>query len=127
MTPPFSSQDLGRIFDAGTITRGRSLGLAGRVEVQLEGDTITAVVQDSGGGFGTLRMRAITASQWLLIGRDGVVFRRVECVILDVEFDHFLVRDFHVLRIKIAIDLVANLVRFRLWGCRRSTEQSPGD
>ena len=48
MTPPFSSQDLGRIFDARTITRGRSLGLAGQVEVELEGDTITAVVQDSG-------------------------------------------------------------------------------
>ena len=48
MTLPFSSQDLGRIFDARTITRGRSLGLAGRVEVQLEGDTITAIVQDSG-------------------------------------------------------------------------------
>jgi uncharacterized Zn finger protein len=48
MTTPFSSQDLGRIFDARTITRGRSLGLAGQVEVQLEGDTITAVVQDSG-------------------------------------------------------------------------------
>ena len=48
MTTPFSSQDLGRIFDARTITRGRSLGLAGRVEVQLEGDTITAIVQDSG-------------------------------------------------------------------------------
>ena len=48
MTPPFSSQDLGRIFDARTITRGRSLGLAGQVEVQLEGDTITAIVQDSG-------------------------------------------------------------------------------
>src|ERR1700722_10405658 len=48
MTLPFSSQDLGRIFDARTITRGRSLGLAGQVEVQLEGDTITAIVQDSG-------------------------------------------------------------------------------
>ena len=48
MTPPFSSQDLGRIFDARTITRGRSLGPAGQVEVQLEGDTITAIVQDSG-------------------------------------------------------------------------------
>ena len=35
MTPPFSSQDLGRIFDARTITRGRSLGLAGQVEAVL--------------------------------------------------------------------------------------------
>jgi uncharacterized Zn finger protein len=48
MTPPFSSQDLGRIFEARTITRGRSLGLAGQVDVQLEGDTITAIVQDGG-------------------------------------------------------------------------------
>ena len=46
MPTPFSSQDLGRIFDARTITRGRSLGLAGQVAVQLDGDTITASVQD---------------------------------------------------------------------------------
>ena len=50
----------------------------------------------------------------MLIGRDGVVRSEVECVVLDVEFGHFLVRDFHVHRIKIAIDLVANLARFRL-------------
>ncbi len=46
MPTPFSSQDLGRTFDARSLTRGRSLGLAGTVEVQLEGDTITGVVQD---------------------------------------------------------------------------------
>ena len=46
MPTPFSSQDLGRIFDARALTRGRSLGLAGGVEVRLEGDTIAAVVQD---------------------------------------------------------------------------------
>src|SRR4051794_13712678 len=46
MPTPFSSQDLGRIFDARALTRGRSLGLAGAVAVQLEGDTITATVQD---------------------------------------------------------------------------------
>ncbi|MBW4092484.1 MAG: DEAD/DEAH box helicase [Proteobacteria bacterium] len=44
---PFSSQDLGRIFDGRVLTRGRSLGLAGGVTVQLEGDTISGVVQDS--------------------------------------------------------------------------------
>jgi hypothetical protein len=48
MPTPFSSQDLGRIFDARTITRGRSLGLANQVEVQLDADTITAIVQDRG-------------------------------------------------------------------------------
>ena len=36
MPTPFSSQDLGRIFDARALTRGRSLGLAGGVDVQLE-------------------------------------------------------------------------------------------
>ncbi|MFL5252759.1 MAG: SNF2-related protein [Rhodopila sp.] len=46
MPTPFSSQDLGRIFDARALTRGRSLGLAGAVAVQLEGDTLTATVQD---------------------------------------------------------------------------------
>src|SRR5919202_55701 len=34
MPTPFSSQDLGRIFDARALTRGRSLGLAGAVAVQ---------------------------------------------------------------------------------------------
>lgn len=46
MPTPFSSQDLGRIFDARALTRGRSLGLSGGVEVALEGDTVTGVVQD---------------------------------------------------------------------------------
>jgi superfamily II DNA or RNA helicase len=46
MPTPFTSQDLGRIFDARVLTRGRSLGLAGGVDVQLEDGTITGVVQD---------------------------------------------------------------------------------
>ena len=46
MPTPFSSQDLGRIFDGRTLTRGRSLGLAGGVTVQLDGDTIAGVVQE---------------------------------------------------------------------------------
>ncbi|HET8995463.1 MAG TPA: DEAD/DEAH box helicase, partial [Acetobacteraceae bacterium] len=46
MSTPFSSQDLGRIFDGRTLTRGRSLGLAGAVTVELEGDTIAASVQE---------------------------------------------------------------------------------
>ena len=48
MPTPFSSQDLGRIFDARVLTRGRGLGLAGGVEVQLDGDTVTALVQERG-------------------------------------------------------------------------------
>src|ERR1700749_3093763 len=48
MPTPFSSQDLGRVFDARALTRGRSLGLAGSVAVELEADTIKAVVQDRG-------------------------------------------------------------------------------
>jgi len=44
MPTPFSSRDLDRIFDARAITRSR--GLCGGVEVQFDGDTITATVQD---------------------------------------------------------------------------------
>jgi superfamily II DNA or RNA helicase len=46
MPTPFSSQDLGRIFDGRALTRGRTLGLAGGVDIQLEGDTIAGTVQD---------------------------------------------------------------------------------
>ena len=46
MPTPFSSQDLGRIFGARALTRGRTLGLAGGVDVQLNADTIAGTVQD---------------------------------------------------------------------------------
>jgi len=46
MPTPFTSQDLGRAFDGRALTRGRGLGLAGGVEVRLDDDTITGVVQD---------------------------------------------------------------------------------
>jgi superfamily II DNA or RNA helicase len=46
MPVQFSSQDLSRIFDGRALTRGRGLGLAGAVDVQLDGNTITAVVLD---------------------------------------------------------------------------------
>jgi superfamily II DNA or RNA helicase len=46
MPTQFSSQDLGRIFDSTVLTRGRTLGLAGGVQVALDGDTITGTVQD---------------------------------------------------------------------------------
>ena len=48
MLTPYSSQDLGRVFDARALTRGRSLGLASAVAVQLEGDTIIGIVDDQG-------------------------------------------------------------------------------
>jgi superfamily II DNA or RNA helicase len=51
MPTPFSSQDLGRIFDGRTLTRGRSLGLVGAVTVQLEGDTISGIVQERAGRY----------------------------------------------------------------------------
>lgn len=46
MPTPYTSQDLSRIFDARALTRGRSLGLAGGVDVRLEGDTVTGTVLD---------------------------------------------------------------------------------
>jgi superfamily II DNA or RNA helicase len=46
MPTPFSSHDLSRVFDGRALTRGRSLGLMGAVRVELDGDSITGVVQD---------------------------------------------------------------------------------
>ncbi len=48
MPTRFSSEDLGRIFDARTLTRGRSFVLIGAVEVGLSGDVITGTVDDHG-------------------------------------------------------------------------------
>ena len=72
MPTPYSSQDLGRIFDARVLTRGRSLGLAGGVEVRLEGDTITGVVQDRAVPYTV----SITPS---LLGRRVVFDHRCSC------------------------------------------------
>ncbi len=46
MATPFSADDLGRIFHARTLTRGRSLVLIGAVEVTVADDAITGVVED---------------------------------------------------------------------------------
>ena len=46
MPTPYTSQDLGRIFDGRALTRGRTLGLAGGVDIKLDGETITGTVQD---------------------------------------------------------------------------------
>ncbi len=48
MPVPFSSDDLGRIFESRTLTRGRSLLLIGAVEVSLDGETIIGRVDDKG-------------------------------------------------------------------------------
>ncbi len=48
MLAPFSSDDLGRTFDARTLTRGRSLVLLGAVQVRASEDAITASVEERG-------------------------------------------------------------------------------
>ena len=48
MPTPFSSEDLGRVFDATALTRGRTMVLLGAVQVRLIGDVITAAVDDRG-------------------------------------------------------------------------------
>jgi superfamily II DNA or RNA helicase len=48
MPTPFLSQDLGRTFDGRVLAGGRSLILAGVVDVRLDGDTISGTVQDRG-------------------------------------------------------------------------------
>ncbi|MDB5401317.1 MAG: ATP-dependent helicase [Rhodopila sp.] len=72
MPTPFSSQDLGRIFDSRVLTRGRGLGLAGGVEVTLDGDTITGAVQERGATHSV----CITPS---LLGRRVVFDHRCSC------------------------------------------------
>ncbi len=48
MPVPFSSEDLGRIFEPRTLTRGRSLVLIGATDVKLDGETIIGTVEDKG-------------------------------------------------------------------------------
>ncbi len=48
MPVPFSTEDLGRIFEARALTRGRSLVLIGAVSVRLEGETVIGTVEDKG-------------------------------------------------------------------------------
>ena len=50
MMTPYSSEDLGRVFDARILTKGRTLILRGGVEVTLDdGGSVAAVVEDEGG------------------------------------------------------------------------------
>jgi len=46
MPTPFTTLDLSRIFDARAMTRGRTLGLAGGVDVRLDGDSIVGTVTE---------------------------------------------------------------------------------
>ncbi|GGF41645.1 hypothetical protein GCM10011611_55110 [Aliidongia dinghuensis] len=46
MAIPYSSEDLGRAFDARTLARGRTLLLAGQVALHIDGDTIEGVVRE---------------------------------------------------------------------------------
>src|ERR1700730_12942006 len=48
MPTPFSAEDLGRLFESKTLTRGRTLVLFGAVEVALDGEMITATVDHLG-------------------------------------------------------------------------------
>ncbi len=48
MPVPFSAEDLGRIFEARTLTRGRTLLLVTDVAVSLQDETIVGVMEDKG-------------------------------------------------------------------------------
>jgi hypothetical protein len=69
---PFSADDLGRVFEAKTLTRGRSLVLIGAVEVSLDGDTITGQVDDKG-------VRRTARMTPVLQGRRTVLESRCTC------------------------------------------------
>ncbi len=73
MPVPFSAEDLGRIFDGRTLTRGRSLVLLGAVEASLVEDTIKAVVEDRG------VRRTATVTPTLAGGRRVVFDRSCSC------------------------------------------------
>src|SRR5579875_3616160 len=72
MLTPFSSEDLGRVFDARTLTKGRSLILLGAVEVRLAEPSITAEVDHAG----FQRRTTVTPS---LMGRRVVFVSQCSC------------------------------------------------
>jgi hypothetical protein len=72
MPTPFSSEDLGRVFDSRTLTRGRSLILVGTVELTLEGDRIEGVID----AFGMRNRTSFTASG---LGRSVVFNHQCSC------------------------------------------------
>src|SRR4051794_26644022 len=72
MPTPFASRDLSRVFDGPALTRGRSLQLTGGVEVRLDADTVTGVVEDRGGRY-IIRIRPS------LLGRRVVFDHHCNC------------------------------------------------
>ena len=48
MPTTYSAEDLSRVFEARTLTRGRTLVMLGAVEVKLDGDAVVGVVDDKG-------------------------------------------------------------------------------
>jgi superfamily II DNA or RNA helicase len=72
MPTPFSAEDLGRVFDSRTITRGRSLILMGTVDVTLEGDRIVGATE----AFGLRARTSFTASP---MGRNVVFSHSCTC------------------------------------------------
>jgi superfamily II DNA or RNA helicase len=72
MPTPYTSQDLSRIFDGRVLTRGRTLCLAGGVEVRLEGNAITGTVRDNQG---THDVRLVPG----LLGRRVMFDNRCSC------------------------------------------------
>jgi ERCC4-related helicase len=69
---PFSSEDLGRVFESRTLTRGRSLVLIGAVDVSLDGDAIKGIVEDKG----VKRFATLTPA---LMGRRVVFANKCTC------------------------------------------------
>ncbi|HVJ52034.1 MAG TPA: DEAD/DEAH box helicase [Aliidongia sp.] len=72
MPVPYSAEDLGRIFDARTLTRGRNLVLANAVEVAIDEETVTGLVRDTG----MCHAVRLTPSQ---IGRRVIFTTSCEC------------------------------------------------
>ena len=63
MPTPFSSDDLGRLFDGRVLTRGRTLVLLGGVKVSLDGDAVKGVVEDKGRRLATAVLPSVLGSR----------------------------------------------------------------
>jgi ERCC4-related helicase len=72
MLTPFSSEDLGRVFDARVLTKGRTLVLLGTVEVTLQDTSIAVVVEH----LGLRRTASITPSS---LGHRVVFVNQCSC------------------------------------------------
>lgn len=72
MLTPFSSEDLGRVFDARALTKGRTLVLLGTVEVTLQDPSIAVAVEH----LGLRHAASITPS---LLGHRVVFLNKCSC------------------------------------------------